>query len=454
MNLWKRAVLFLTRRRRKTAILLAVLTVSASLALICQSAGNACESALRSLRETMGGYFKLETDIYDGYMGILTSQMLTDISSIDGIREYNDIDVHLMVADNFSLLPGHFAAEGGEQARTARFIGSSDSSLSEYFLLDYLTLTEGRHIIREDSFQAVISETLAEQNHIGIGDSLTVHVTAEDLPANLKGQVFSYTYEVVGIFRNNSLPSASADAEYNMVENFIFTDAAAPKIICQEALGVNQDVYRQGASFFVEDPQSMDAIVEAVCQLPGYNWETFKLTENNVTYDRVAAPLERISGLSRAAVAVVLAVSGIIVALIFVMWMRERLPETGVLLSIGIGKGSLILQHLAENLLVCVVSLLLAWGVAGLASGGIDSFLVQGDMSGETAQEDAADFGVFENTLPEQEVDTGTLVAAGAGADVFLPVAGWTLLIVAAATGVSSILILRTSPKKLLSLMS
>ena len=451
--MFQRAALYLRRKSRKAFILLLVLTVSATLVLTCLSIGRAADQALKELRERMGGYFKVETDIYEGFSGIVSNELVDSVMRNGGIKTYNDMDLQFMMADSFELLPGRFTMEQDERAHLTRVIGNSESSLSEYFLLQYFTLTEGRHIARDDTFKAVISEKLAALNHISVGDFIDLQVYEEDLPAGYADAPGVYPYEIVGLYRNDSQENISADtAECNMADNFIFTDANAPKIIHKDMTGMDADLYRQGVAFFVDDPREMDAIVEGMQSIDGFQWKSFKITENNTTYEKASVPLERMAGISTATVIIVIIVSAVILTLILLMWMKDRVTETGVLMSIGIQKVSIVGQHVVENLLVALIAFLLAWGLAGTAAGGVSALFVDSSAEMETAEDTA--YKPQEDLIEEIELETGELIEVHVGLEEWLTLAGAGFVLVTVATGIASLLIVRMKPKDILTLMS
>ena len=56
MGTGRRAFLYLMRNKKKTMILLAVLTVIFALVLLCTAIGSAAGSSVQKLRGQMGGY--------------------------------------------------------------------------------------------------------------------------------------------------------------------------------------------------------------------------------------------------------------------------------------------------------------------------------------------------------------------------------------------------------------
>ena len=188
MSVFKRAYLFLIRKRGKTIVLLLILTIIATLALTCLSIGRASDIAVDQLRASMGGYFKIEANIDGGYAQPPGYELVQNIMAAGGIKAYNGMDVHYFVVDDLRLSPGRFTAQGDEKAQMARFIANTDSSLHEYFVLRSFALKEGRHVAPTDSFTAVISAALASDNDLSVGDTFTVSCYREYLPEGMKNQ--------------------------------------------------------------------------------------------------------------------------------------------------------------------------------------------------------------------------------------------------------------------------
>ena len=170
MNLFKRALLFIMRKRNKTIILLLLLVVIATLAISCLSIGRASILATAKLRESIGGYFKIEPNYESGTIGRVDDALIEKVVSAGGIKASNGVNIRYLMTDDLALAPGRFAGGGDQKAQVARFISSTDSSLHEYFSLRSFTLTEGRHIAPSDNLTAVISSTLAADNGLAIGD--------------------------------------------------------------------------------------------------------------------------------------------------------------------------------------------------------------------------------------------------------------------------------------------
>ena len=454
MNFLKRGALFLLRKKGKAITLLLLLVVSFSLVMMCLSINRGANNAARQLRESIGGYFKIGLLREGQSAGVPTKQMLNDIlANVDGIKWVNTTSDQYLSAENISLIPGYFSSIGDvEQMKISRGIIVGDSELHEFFYLKNFTLSQGNHVKNGGEDGVLISEKLAEINNIGIGDSVVMSYPAD-------GVSETYTLTVTGIYHieiESGSDSSAPTPEYAIQDNFFFISNDTYVRLMEKCAGHGIDAYGE-VMFFVTDPGEMDSVIEDITNLPGYNWEGYEITRNNVAYDRTAVPLERMSGLIAVLILVIIGVSIVILCLVLVMWMRDRKHETGVFMAIGIRKKGIILQHMAENIIVALLAFLLAVGVSSAFSKGAGDMLIGGftaqaeeeDSSGDAVQYDYWDTEIDVQTeTPEEmlQVSTGILEA--------LAVLGIGLCTVIIATGVSSIVIVKMKPGEILSSMS
>ena len=201
MGIGKHALLFLLRKKSKSVILLVILTVIATLVLICISIGSASDIAAQNLRETMGGYFKIEANLERETIQPVDDALVQKVMDSGGIKAYNGLSISYMLTDGLELVPGRFTAEGDYKAHLACFLSNTDTSLNEYFVLRSLSLKEGRHITPGDKNKALISDVLAQRNGLTIGDKFSSAIDSTDFPDEQKNAVKSITYEIVGIYQ-------------------------------------------------------------------------------------------------------------------------------------------------------------------------------------------------------------------------------------------------------------
>ena len=181
MSVYRRAFLYIVRKKGKTVLLLLTLTILMVLLLMGTAIHRTAGKASAKLREELGGYFKIIPDYQKMTIHQQVDQALVDrVMEIEGIKMYNAMDVHYLMTGDLNLTPGRFAREGDEKAQTARFLGNTSSGFHEYFYLNIFTLIEGRHLAAADRNKALISKTMAEENGVGIGDTFYARMTEGD----------------------------------------------------------------------------------------------------------------------------------------------------------------------------------------------------------------------------------------------------------------------------------
>lgn len=123
MNLFKRAFLFITRKRSKSILL--ILFIMANFVLAGLAVRNAAIQAETTARERLGGKFSLEADIDKLVAGspesksfdsdLVTKEATEKIAAADGVKDYN-------LAANRYILPDGFEnvqPEKGEESPNA-----------------------------------------------------------------------------------------------------------------------------------------------------------------------------------------------------------------------------------------------------------------------------------------------------------------------------------------------
>lgn len=452
MSMWKRAVLYVLRRKGRTFLLFLILFILITLVLTSLSIGNATDDAAAILRRNLGGYFKVEVDFEKPVTGQnVDGALVSGIEGTDGVTAGNGLNICYLAADGLALSPGRFAGTGDGRAQVARFLSNTDTALNEYFLTGTFKLAEGRHIKPGEQGKAVISDTLASANGLKIGDTFTAEITPDvpGAPAEAFGKTFAY--EVAGIFRADVLPPYGImTPESDIADNFIFTDEGSG-FAALSAMGMQPGRYTYGATFTVDDPKDIDAIIARARALPGVNWDSLKVTVNDKAYQMSAQPLSRLNGYTGMLVWIILIVGVALLSLILSLWMRDRVHEMGIYLSIGIGKIGIIGQFLAECMMIAALAFCLSW----FASGGVANLAANAVLANLTVQEEpaqSADSAYFNDPVGlSTDTQASAEIDVNVGPGEFWTVVALGTLIIFASVGLSSILVIRMKPKDILS---
>lgn len=421
------------------------MVVLITLSLLGITIQHAVSRAAAQMREDLGGYFRLETLVNASESSQINDELINKIKTDKEIMDSNGINAFYLYSKDLQLEPGANQGAGNVQEHMPAFLGNSKSELYESFLTGAFELTEGRHIVPDDNGKVLISEALAKYNNLGIGDTISGEITEGIPSSNESSYGKAFEFEIVGIFKlNKTTPHSGNSSEADIPENFIFTDAQSAKDILSIMRGKKVENYNGGAYFFVKDPKTMEETMERIKQREDIHLDDFKVISNTKTYQDAAAPLTNMGKICIALLVIILVLSMVLLSLILMLWMRERMHEIGVLISIGITKSQLALQFLIENLLIMLLAFVLSYGIAQFSVTSIGKIV----ESSIAEQQEASLDELPETTIEKSEIKINT------GSDEIISVLFAGMLITTGSVFISATAVFRLKPKQILSTMS
>jgi len=482
MGTIKRAFLYVARKKGKSILLFFILLIMSTFVLTGLSTQKASQEAQKNLREALGGEFYVSVELsesnpyfrrVDDGEGALdlytelpvTRDMINAIMEIGGIEKY-DASAQTLVSTNLTIFPGNVPLKGELNNKIyARTVAGTENN--SFFQSGIMELTEGKHITGNESNAAVISRDMADQNNLQIGDSISLQADEE---AEVK---------IIGIYEiRKPDPAFTSVVTYEKLENQIFIDTSA-----LQSLFGDMPVGFYEAAFSVYDPAQLDSIMSEVKGLSAIDWRAFEVAADNQTYLDAAAPLQKLQALVSSTIWVIALVSAVILSLILTMWGRSRIHETGVFLSLGIGKMRIIGQYLAEVLMIAVIAFGCSYFTSSAVAGQLANGLLQQNIPASEEQaagvtitkkdgfsedvvvsikDDSAlsDMPSGQDTAPEVEV-----AADGAEADreqIRVMIDFYNMLqlyligiiVIILSVGISSLSVMRLKPREILSKMS
>lgn len=466
MNSIKRAFLYVSRKRGRSILLFFILLILSTFVLTGLSIGSASKQAQKNLRQDIGGSFNIdvnysdsnpyyheeESDNEDGSSDLLmysteqvTSKMVESIRKISGVKFCDATTESLINFDN--LLPFAGTVPLDESlSHCVKSVGVWRSEEQNFFTSGKVQLIDGRHISENDSHKAIICKDLAEKNNLKLGDSLTL--TNED------GK--KITFEIIGLFHTEKLEKIGESIPtYDKIQNLIFTDI-------ESIIELENSVAVQGfdtVKVTVNDPKDIEKIMEQVKNLPDYKENVYNIYADDEVYKNAVISLENLDTLVIGLLLAIIFASVIVLSLILTFWGKERIHETGVLLSIGIRKFSILGQYLIEVLMIAVLAFTLSFVTSNMISGNIANILLQQNTKNEnqqvSIQEDSTDemksldFSVSEDS---ESVTTDIKVEITFSEILQLYMMGFSIIFISVT--ISSISIMRLKPREILSRMS
>lgn len=450
MNFAKRAILYITRKKGKTLSLFFLIFIVSVFLISCFEILSASESLSRDIRTSLGAAFYIrantevsmnengEAEVKENNISISQSQ-IDEIMSMGEIKYYNPINYGFAKSDAIQFIPGD---KHSEESNMGKMTALRFSALVPDFADETAVLIEGKHITETDDRKILISEQLAIANHISVGDTVTLtHAKLGESDGIYIDEISEKTafvqVEVFGIYKLN-IEDTSIKPTAGVAENEIYASLDVLD-------GLNEskkEVYTGEVDFYITDPARLDNITHDVQALQSINWATHFIRTNDFQYSKIAEQLSSLGNLVKILLIFVSVVSATVLTLLLTMRMRGRMREAGILLATGISKKQILIGFLLEVLFVAVVALILGY----IVSLGVTKFL---------------GYRLFNELLPnilnEETLRTG--VRGGIQIENYLRLGGMErsiiylsqLIVIVVSTFVSSIMIIRLSPKEILS---
>lgn len=453
MNFTQRAMLYISRKKGKTVSLFLMVFVVAVFLISCFGVLNASKSLSRDIRTSLGAAFYIrantevsmnengETEVKENNVYI-TQKEIDEIMQKGEIKYYNPINYGFAKSDEIEFIPGDKHTEDNNMGKVTalRF-----SALAPDFTDETAILVEGKHITETDSGKILISEQVADENHISVGDVITLtHAKLGELDGEYIDEISDKTafskVEVTGIYRLNT-KDTSARPTASITANEIY----ASLDVLNELQECETDIFTGEVDFYITDPAKLNEIIRNVQLLQFIDWTTHFIRTNDFQYSKIADQLSSLDDLVKILLVLVSVVSTAFLILLLTMRMRSRMQEAGILLSVGVSKGQIMAGFLLEVLTVTIIALILSYITSLFVIGFLGDSLF-GEPRPNLLNEETITAGIgnsfrIENYLKLSAVETLLIYLC-------------QLVVIAVSTFVSSIMIMRLKPKEILSKMS
>lgn len=348
MTPWKRAWLYVCRERKRSIRLILLCLVLTVFMQLCSWVQASMAQNAETLRKAIGASFRIEDDA-DGTL--INDNLIAEIEDVGNILRASGENLQLLYSESVLPRPGMLAGGDDEGQFMMSYYSGHYSEMEQHFRTGELELIEGRHITPEDSWSAVISRALAEQNGLSVGDRFEAGYSPETRAEDPSRPEEPFLFTIVGIFDITGQQTQLNQAEPSMLQNAVFIDAAAGHAI--DSGDPTHSRYRYGVIFMVDDPRDLEQTVAAAQS--NLDMQHFRCVVDDTEYRQSVQPLERMETTMKLLTVVLVGIGTIILALVLLLWIRQRTKEIGIYLSIGLSKRNILLQLLTESVVSSVI---------------------------------------------------------------------------------------------------
>lgn len=345
----KNAIAYITRKRNRTLIIFIILTIVLSCLYSCltiMKSSNVIEKALYessnssiSITKKDGKYFNVNQfkDIekikevekiiiqYDGLA------KLKDAKVVSGEQRINREDL----SDEFK--------------NVVSLEATNNTKRNILFSSRVFTIKEGKNIEENDKNSIIVHEEFAKQNNLKLGDE----VDLELLDLEKSEEIKSHKFKIIGIFsgkKQETYTGLSSDFS----ENMVFVDYSTSQEILNKS---ENNKIANKILMYSGNAESTDLALNKLKELK-IDESTYFVKKDSNAFEE---SLESVSGIKHMIKIMTYSImlGGIIVlSLILILWLRERIYEIGIFLSIGTSKIQIIMQFIFELIFISIPSII------------------------------------------------------------------------------------------------
>ena len=415
MSIFNRAYLYIIRKKVRSSILFFIVTLISFFLLSGSILNTTVGSISKNLYKDVNFGFTIES--VDKSNKEIEKDTLKKINEVAGVNEKNylyaksvNVVDKKVVQENQNIT---ITEEMKNKSNLVMMNGITSTKNNIDFKSEVLKLEKGRHIEENDQNKILVHEKFATINNLNLGDKIKLEQNGKTVE-----------FEVVGIFsgeKTNNFEGLSSD----FIENTVYTDYNSS----QELLNYSTSNRVTSVEYGVNNPTNLDDIIRNVENL-GIN--NISVSKSNKNYELITSSVESVTKLTNLIRIGSVIVGVVILSLVLMFWIRERLYEIGILLSLGISKINLILQFVVETLMVTIFGFLSALGL---------EFILLKYISGNAAS-------IFSEDLPKIISDELTKISINGSNITGVIIVMVTIVIISVV--VALLPILKMKPKKIL----
>lgn len=340
------AIAYISRKRTRTLIVFIILTIVLSCLYSCLSirkTSNELENSLYSFSNSSLSISKKDN-------GQFLINKFKQIEQIKEVKQIVPIYYGLAKSENIKAVDGMQQIERDflpdEFKNLLSLIAISDSKKNVYFNSGVFTLEEGRHIQEDDMAKILIHKELAQKNNLKLHDKINLKLIEinGDTPSE------DMEYEIIGIFsgkKQEKYTGLSSD----FTENTVFIDYESS----QKSLNKGE----KQANKLLLFSQNADDIGSALEKINDTKMDLseYIIEKDTRAYEEYMETVNGINDIINMMTYSIMLGGVIVLSLILILWLRERIYEIGILLSIGINKAKIIGQFILELVFISIPSI-------------------------------------------------------------------------------------------------
>ena len=345
----KNAIAYITRKRNRTLIIFIIITIVLSCLYSCLTIMKSSNEIEKALYESSNSSISITKK--DG--------KYFNVNQFKDIEKLKEIEEKIIQYDGLAKLKDAKVVSGEQRINredlsdefknVVSLEATNNTKRNILFSSGVFTIKEGKNIEENDKNSIIVHEEFAKQNNLKLGDE----VNLELLDIEESGKIKSHKFKIIGIFsgkKQETYTGLSSDFS----ENMVFVDYSTSQEILNKS---ENNKIANKILMYSSSAESTDLALNKLKELKIDESKYFVQKDSNAFEES----LESVSGIKHMIKIMTYSImlGGIIVlSLILILWLRERIYEIGIFLSIGTSKIQIIMQFIFELLFISIPSII------------------------------------------------------------------------------------------------
>ena len=344
----KNAIAYITRKRNRTLIIFIILTIVLSCLYSCLTIMKSSNKIEKTLYESSNSSISITKK--DG--------KYFNVNQFKDIEKLKEIEEKIFQYDGLAKLKGAKVVSGEQRINredlsdefknVVSLEATNNTKRNVLFSSGVFTIKKGKNIGGNDKNSIIVHEEFAKQNNLKLGDELDLEL----LDTEKSGKIKSHKFKIIGIFsgkKQETYTGLSSDFS----ENMVFVDYPTSQEVLNKSENnkiANKILMYSGSA------ESTDLALKKLKEL--------KIDESKYFVEKDSKAfeesLESVSGIKHIIKIMTYSImlgGMVVLSLILILWLRERIYEIGIFLSIGRSKIQIIMQFIFELIFISIPSI-------------------------------------------------------------------------------------------------
>lgn len=345
----KNAIAYILRKRNRTCIVFIILTLVLSFLYSCLNISKSTSNLEKNLYKISNTSLSITKNNGDTF----ETNQFKELDNIKEIKEIITMYDGLARTTNIKVVDGTQLIERDDLSDEFKNMlsveATNNSEKDNLFSSGIFTIIKGRHIKNNDRGKILIHKELAEKNNLNINDKIKLEL----IDYNNNEKKMEYEFEIIGIFsgkKQEKYTGLSSDFS----ENMVFIDYESSQAALNKA--ENNKVVNK-LEIISDSSKDTNIVLNKIKEIK-IDWSKFNIEKNDDVYEETLESVEGIKHIIKVMTYLIMTGGIIVLSLILILWLRERIYEIGILLSIGISKAKIIAQFIFELIFISLPSIL------------------------------------------------------------------------------------------------